>query len=59
MLDDLVPDEYVICPDCGKPIPIAKMNVCYIGRYDCPHCGVSVLIEGDRITAEKDDTKRE
>jgi len=46
-------DEYVVCPNCGKRIAIAKMNVCYIARYDCPHCGSEVLIEGDSITVEK------
>jgi endogenous inhibitor of DNA gyrase (YacG/DUF329 family) len=47
--------EQVACPNCGKPVPIGKMNVCYLGRYDCPHCGAVVLIEGDKITVEKDD----
>ena len=53
MADDYSePSQDVACPNCGKPVPIGKMNVCYIGRYDCPHCGVTVLIEGDKITAE-------
>jgi len=44
--------EHIICPICGKPVPIARMNVCYIARYDCPHCGNELLIEGDHITVE-------
>lgn len=46
-------EEHVICPSCGKRVPIRKMNVCYIARYDCPHCGSEILIEGDQVTAEK------
>jgi RNA polymerase-binding transcription factor DksA len=57
MAEDRAPEssEHVICPECGKPIPIARMNVCYIARYDCPHCGALMVIEGNRITIEKDD----
>jgi predicted RNA-binding Zn-ribbon protein involved in translation (DUF1610 family) len=47
--------EHVTCPACGAPVPIGRMNVCYIGRYDCPNCGVSILIEGDKIVAEPPD----
>lgn len=54
MTDDIVDEsEHVVCPNCGKPIFIKKMNLCYIARYDCPHCGSEVLIEGDKVTAEK------
>jgi hypothetical protein len=44
--------EHVICPGCGKPVPIAKMNLCFIARYGCPHCGAALLIEGDTVTVE-------
>lgn len=44
--------DRVICPECGKPVPIAKMNLCFIARYDCPHCGAALLIEGDTVKVE-------
>ena len=45
--------EHVICPECGKLVPTTRMNLCFIARYDCPHCGSVLLIEGDRVTIEK------
>jgi len=44
--------ENITCPKCGKPVFMPKMNVCYIARVDCPNCGASILIEGDKVTAE-------
>jgi hypothetical protein len=49
--------ERVACPNCGKSLPFPKMNVCYIARLDCPSCGASILIEGDKITAETPSTE--
>jgi hypothetical protein len=42
--------ERVICPNCGEPVPIPKMHVCYRAQLDWENCGASILIEGDRIT---------
>jgi hypothetical protein len=50
--DTLESLERVKCPGCGKPFTLPRMNVCYIARQDCPHCGASILIEGDKVTAE-------
>ena len=50
--DTLESSERVKCPSCGKPFTLPRMNVCYIARQDCPHCGASILIEGDKVTAE-------
>jgi DNA-directed RNA polymerase subunit RPC12/RpoP len=44
--------ESISCPKCGKPVLTPKMNVCYIARLDCPHCGALILIEGDKVTVE-------
>lgn len=54
MPDDFAePRERVTCPECGEPVSLPRMNVCYIARVDCSQCGASVLIEGDKVTAEK------
>jgi hypothetical protein len=53
MSDDFLESaEHVKCPHCGKPVPLPKMNVCYIARLDCRYCGASILIEGDKVTVE-------
>jgi uncharacterized paraquat-inducible protein A len=44
------PPEHVICPNCGKPVTLPKMNVCYRAQLDCESCGASILIEGDKVT---------
>jgi endogenous inhibitor of DNA gyrase (YacG/DUF329 family) len=44
--------ENIACPKCGKPVLLPKMNVCYIARLDCPTCGASISIEGDKVTTE-------
>jgi hypothetical protein len=49
--------ESISCPKCGKPVPMPKMNVCYIVRLDCPNCGALILIEGDKVTEEKPSNK--
>jgi hypothetical protein len=57
MTDDFSESEArVTCPNCEKSLPFPKMNVCYIARLDCPNCGASILIEGDKITAETPST---
>ncbi len=50
--DALESSDRLTCPSCGEPFPIARMNLCFIARYECPHCGASILIEGDKVTAE-------
>jgi hypothetical protein len=45
--------ERIICPNCGKPVHPEKMNVCYIARCECLHCGAALLIEGDTVTVEE------
>jgi hypothetical protein len=44
--------ERVVCPKCRKPVP-TEMNLCFIARRDCPHCGAVLLIEGDTVTEEE------
>jgi hypothetical protein len=58
-MTDGVPDdkrlewsEPIVCPKCGKPVP-TEMNLCFIARRGCPHCGAALLIEGDTVTAEE------
>jgi len=46
--------EQVICPECEKMVPTARMNLCFVARYDCEHCGAVLLIEGDAVTVEKE-----
>jgi len=44
------PSEHALCPNCGKPVPLGKMDLCYRVQRDCENCGASILIEGDRVT---------
>ena len=59
LMTDDQPDspEYVTCPNCGERVPVRKMNLCFIARYDCPQCGSELLIEGDQVRAEKPPTQ--
>jgi len=50
--DTLESLERVECPSCGKPFTLRRMNVCSIARQTCPNCEASILIEGDKVTAE-------
>jgi ribosomal protein S27AE len=40
---EFITDE-IECPSCGALIPIVKMDIRIIGRYNCPNCESDVFL---------------